>query len=196
MNTELIETLLQNYTALVERIDAHTNRIQDTYKDQMACRRGCDSCCRFLTLFPVEALALSRAFENLPGEDRARIETEIKRIASRETDRPCPLLIDHACMLYPARPLICRTHGYPLYMEKEGEPLVDFCPENFKEAASFSGDDLLSLEQLNTTLTAVNAHFLSLLEGDLPQRLPVDRALYLCRNLGLSPGTEPDPETE
>jgi Fe-S-cluster containining protein len=192
MPEDILDTLLQNYTALVERIDAHTARVSDAYKDQMVCRKGCDSCCRFLSLFPVEALSLAAAFERLAPEDQAIVEARIRELDAPENQDNCPLLIDRACMLYSARPVICRTHGFPIYIEKEEGSLVDFCPENFKAAASFPKEALLSLEQLNTMLAAVNTHFLSLLEGELPDRIPIDQALYLCRSLGLPPETDSD----
>ena len=185
MTDTILDALLENYTALLERIDSHTQRVADDFKGQLACRKGCDSCCRFLTLFPVEALALGRAFERLSPADRARIEENIGEQEQNDPaeERACPLLIDRACMLYGARPVICRTHGFPLYMEKDGEAMVDFCPKNFKETESLPKEALLSLEQLNTTLSAVNTHFISLLEGSLPERIPVSQAIYLCRDL-------------
>jgi len=181
------DDLLANHTALVDRIDAHTARVAALYKGSIACQKGCDACCRFLSLFPVEALALSKAFERLAPKDRERVEAEIGNPSS--PDEKCPLLISSICMLYPARPVICRTHGFPIYMEKDNEALVDFCPKNFTGQSSFPKQTLLSLDQLNATLTAVNAHFLSMLAPGtgLPDRIPVNRALTLCRDLGLDP---------
>ena len=186
-----VDDLLANYTALVDRIDTHTARVAAMFKEDMACRKGCDECCRFLSLFPVEALALGRAFEQLAPKNQEKIKRLINAPAPGEPDGKCPLLIDSICQLYPARPIICRTHGFPIYMEKDGEAWVDFCPKNFKDRSSFTKEALLSLDQLNATLTAVNAHFLSMLTDrelaqDLPDRIPVSLALTLCRDLGMA----------
>lgn len=175
MNTEEINRLLENYAALVRRVDDHIQKVESQYKDMIACRKGCDSCCRFLTLFPVEALAVSEAFRLLP----VNLQKKIADKASGHSDT-CPLLIENACAIYPSRPVICRTHGFPILIEKDGEQAVDFCPENFKGIRSFPGQMLLSVEQLNQMLFAVNRHFLESIENGktLPDRIPISEALF------------------
>ena len=142
------DRLFKNYTDLLARVDAHIERVNRTWGEHIACRKGCDSCCRPLSLFPVEAFALSRAFDRL--EDRIK---EQARKNSRDQDA-CPLLMDKTCLVYGARPVICRTHGFPIYMEKEGEAMVDFCPENFKGITELPREIMLNIDQLNTLLTA------------------------------------------
>ncbi len=182
---KILDHLLKNYTDLINRVDAHIKQVADSYADQIVCHKGCDSCCRFLTLFPVEAFALSRAFVALSNTDQAKIVEAIESMEeSGEGElEHCPLLIDKICLLYPARPVICRTHGFPLYMEKDGEGLVDFCPENFKEMTSLPKDALINLDQLNTLLTAVNKHFTASIDGEMPPRIPISQALFLCQDI-------------
>ncbi|MBU1341623.1 MAG: YkgJ family cysteine cluster protein [Proteobacteria bacterium] len=176
MDKNSIESVLENYTALVKRVDDHLLNIEKKYADKIVCKKGCDTCCRFLTLFPVEAVSISSAFGKLPEEIQTIIVNNLK---NRED--ACPLLINRACALYSHRPIICRTHGYPIYMEKDGEPLVDFCPKNFNGITSFPKDALLSIEQLNTTLTTINRYFLDSIETDppFPDRIPISGALFL-----------------
>lgn len=174
-----MKQLLENYRALVGRVDAHIRNVEGNYKDLIACRKGCDSCCRPLTLFPVEAMAVSLAFERLPEN--------IKNQVIRQADISkalCPLLIKNSCIIYDDRPVICRTHGFPILIEKDGSPAVDFCPKNFKGIASFPGEMLLSVEQLNQTFFAVNAHFLESIETDetLPDRIHISDALLWIRD--------------
>lgn len=173
MDQAIFDQLLKNYLDLRDRVDAHTGQALARIEDQMACKKGCDSCCRSISLFPVEAFALSRAFFDLAEETRDRISATIHPFAQEEA--PCPLLVDRACILYSDRPIICRTHGFPIYIEKDGEALVDFCPENFKTLTSFPNEALIRLEQLNTVLAAVNTHFLSQIEADLPDGFPCFR---------------------
>lgn len=174
MTPQDIDALLANYTALVQRVDQYIQHIETGYADQIACKKGCDACCRFLGLFPVEALALSTAFRALPPDRQA-----LGLAAVKKGEDACPLLIDHQCLIYDARPLICRTHGFPIYMEKDGKPFVDFCPKNFTGLTTLPKDAMLNLEQLNTTLAAVNRHFLECIETDtsLPDRIPMSDAL-------------------
>ena len=182
---EILDQLLKNYTDLIKRVDAHIKQVADAYPDEITCHKGCDSCCRFLTLFPVEAFALSRAFVALPNTDQEKIVESIESMEESGDNEPehCPLLIDKICLLYPARPVICRTHGFPLYLEKDGEGLVDFCPENFKGMTSLPKDALINLDQLNTLLTAVNKHFTTSIDGDIPDRIPISHALFLCQDI-------------
>ncbi len=73
--------------------------------------------------------------------------------------RQCPLLAGGECLLYGARPLICRTHGLPLLVDDGAGRRVDFCPENFRGLESLPGEAVLDLERLNAALAAVDAHF-------------------------------------
>lgn len=172
MAEHVLDSLLKNYTNLVARVDEHIQRLARVHKDHIACKKGCDACCRHLSLFPVEAFALSRAFSRLDAPCRERIFGQAK-----QTGPACPLLVDHVCMVYKARPVICRTHGYPLYMEKQGKAMVDFCPENFKGVKKLDRADMLDLDRMNTLLIAVNTHFTACFEDELPERIPVDQAL-------------------
>lgn len=175
MNPKSLKDRLKNYRALLGQVDAHIKRVETTYSDQIVCKKGCDSCCRFLTLFPVEAFALASAFLEMNKSDQ-----DIVRAALEKTTTGCPLLINHQCLLYTARPIICRTHGYPLYFKKKGETLVDFCPKNFKGVTSFPKESLLNLEQLNTLLVAINNQFLeSIKTKPFADRIPMSRALLL-----------------
>ncbi len=176
MDQDIYFEILANYRALAKKIDTHILHLEKRYPDDIACKKGCDDCCKNLTLFPVEAFYLSTAFVKIPKPSQGQVIQKIEH-----QDGTCPLLIGNVCMLYDARPIICRTHGYPITMEKENKIQIDFCPKNFKEIATFPKEALLSLEQLNATLNAINQHFLESIEADghLPDRIPMATALFL-----------------
>ena len=167
---------LNNYRALIERVDAMCRRIGERFPDRIACRKGCSDCCRHLSLFPVEGAALAEAVETLPAAEADRIRCRARESAP---DGPCPLLEDGACLLYGARPLICRTHGMPLIMMADGERRVDFCPQNFQGIPSLPGDAVIDLDRLNEILAAVNSLFLGLVadDGQAPRRITIANAL-------------------
>lgn len=178
MNPESLHDLLKNYQALLARVDAHVKQVTQDYSHKIACKKGCDSCCRFLTLFPVEAFAISAAFVKL---DPSRQEPAL----ANPGEKKCPLLVNRECLLYEVRPIICRTHGFPLYFIKNGSPRVDFCPKNFTDMAQFPQKALLDLDQMNTLLAAINTLFLENIESfpPFPDRIPMSQALVLILDM-------------
>lgn len=175
MDPKTLALLLKNYEDLLKRVDAHIKKVEKNYSDKIVCKKGCDSCCRFLNLFPVEAFALSAAFLGMNKSSQKIVMSGLEE----KTDN-CPLLINNQCVLYEARPIICRTHGYPLYFKKDGETMVDFCPKNFKGVTSFTKDALFDLDQLNRLLAAINKQFIESFETNpFADRIPMSRALSL-----------------
>jgi uncharacterized protein len=163
---------LENYRALLARVDEICHMTSERFGAEIVCRAGCDACCRHLSIFAVEAAALNRALHQAPGDLSARIR---QRAAAAAPEDPCPLLQDGLCLLYQARPIICRTHGLPLLLHRDGKSEIDFCPENFRGLESIPGSAVLDLERLNATLATINALFLRSCPG--PQRLTIAQAL-------------------
>lgn len=166
---------LGNYFDLIERVDELCAQITVKYEAHIACRKGCADCCRCFTLFPVEAEALSTALRELPRFRRDYIRQRVKSAPSGDA---CPLLEEGACLLYSARPIICRTHGMPILVVRDGRRRVDVCPLNFKNVESLPGSAMIELDRLNTTLAAINALFIA--RRDRPgaqERIDMARAL-------------------
>lgn len=163
-------SIFRNYLSLVNKVDAHVDRLVSEFPKEIVCAKGCDECCLAINLFPVEAFFLAQGYETLDQDTKTAVEKNI-----HSNTEKCPLLINCCCVLYDFRPVICRTHGYPVTMEKDGKIQIDFCPKNFKTVKQFKKEYLLSLEQLNTMLAAVNQHFLESIETDqlLPERISV-----------------------
>ena len=170
---------LNNYRSLLAKVDELAAVISSKYASHIACRAGCDGCCRHLTLSLVEGVALAVAFKELPP---AQVGYLRERAAKAADDSPCPLLMDGLCALYAARPLICRTHGLPILIAEGEARRVDFCPRNFQGIDSLPGSALIDLERLNTALAAVNALFTKTAGMAFPQmdgRIPIADALLL-----------------
>jgi Fe-S-cluster containining protein len=171
-----MENMLDNYYQMVARVDALCHGIHDALSGQIICSEGCSSCCTAITLFPVEAAVLKAALEALP---EARREAILEHVAAHAGDERCPLLEDHRCLLYAARPIICRTHGLPIIYSEGNERKSDCCPLNLTEGEQpVSGSAIIDLDRLNTLLVAVNALFLSHADvSGLPERLTIAEAL-------------------
>lgn len=165
---------LENYRALLARVDELCGATSAHFQTEIACRPGCDACCRHLTIFAVEAAALKAALQELPP---AEAELVRQKAAQTAPDSPCPLLHEGLCLIYQARPIICRTHGLPLLITRDGEKEVDFCPENFRGLTSIPGSAVLDLDRVNAALTAINALFLQSFPG--PERIAMAEALLV-----------------
>jgi Fe-S-cluster containining protein len=171
-----MENSLDNYYQMVSRVDALCREIQGVLARQITCREGCSSCCTSITLFPVEAAALHAGLEALPDAQQESIRRQVSTHAGEER---CPLLEDDRCLLYAARPIICRTHGLPIIYTEGNERKADCCPLNLGAAEQpVSGSAIIDLDRLNTLLVAVNALYLSQTDADgLPERLTIAEAL-------------------
>ena len=165
---------LENYRALLLRIDEMCSQTATRFAAQISCRPGCDACCRHLSIFAVEAAALQRALRHL-NEQQAEVIRQAAAASASSPDSPCPLLQGGLCLLYQARPIICRTHGLPLLIERDGAREIDFCPENFRDTASIPGSAVIDLDRLNATLAAINTLFVHSFPG--PERLTMAQAL-------------------
>ncbi len=89
----------------------------------IACEPGCDACCHNqIELTAPEALFLGSFLEaRFPPERRQalgqRAEQSLARragqsktqVAAQRRQHPCPLLHEHRCLAYEARPLVCRA---------------------------------------------------------------------------------------
>lgn len=167
--------ILANYKQLVARIDALCGAIQASLGDQITCSEGCSSCCTAITLFPVEAAALQAALDELPEEEAEEIR---RHVAQHTSGERCPLLSHHRCLLYRARPIICRTHGLPIIYTEDNQRKSDCCPLNLNDAESVSGSSVIDLDKLNPLLVAVNSLYLSQAEiSETSERMTILEAL-------------------
>ncbi|MGB9080053.1 MAG: YkgJ family cysteine cluster protein [Desulfuromonadaceae bacterium] len=150
--------VLENYRQLTARVDALCATIIAALGEQITCSAGCSSCCTSITIFPVEAASLREALQHLPDRQAEEI---IRHVSEHAEDERCPLLLHHRCLLYEARPIICRTHGLPIIYTTDGRPSSDCCPHNLTETESLSGTSVVDLDKLNTLLVAVNSIYLT-----------------------------------
>lgn len=152
---------IRNYRNLVAKVDEFSHRITAEYGHVIYCRKGCDNCCRHISIFPVEAFSLAMALRQTSSAE----SSHIRELAHSAPPDICPLLDNGACLLYQARPIICRTHGIPLLMADDREKTLDFCPKNFIGISSFPSTAILNLDLLNSTFSAINRIFLASCDG-------------------------------
>lgn len=91
-------------------------------RSRVACAKGCAMCCHLRVMAtPAEVLGLAAYIRGSLADDElvalaARISAAAAHIRALPRERvlatniPCPLLVDGACGMYPARPLNCRAY--------------------------------------------------------------------------------------
>ena len=165
-----LDILLSEYRALLVKVTDAIGPIFDRRKADVACAPGCSHCCvGHLTVLPVEAV---------------NIETYIDAhgFTKPPVQRPgaCSFLDkEGACTIYPARPLVCRTHGLAMRMPKVmasvtegadtarrlkvlredgtgGDDIVEVCQLNFTERAPDPADVIDATTQAMLLLTVNN----------------------------------------
>jgi hypothetical protein len=162
--------LLENYHRLLDKVDQLCKGISTLLGDALTCHAGCSSCCIAISVFPVEAAAMIEAAGQLPPDQYQQLKNQLSNPQVGET---CPLLIDDHCLLYQARPIICRTHGLPILITEEVGKRVDVCPFNCIGMERIPGEALIDLERLNSLLVSVNVLYLREFGIKLPERIPL-----------------------
>lgn len=144
------------YEALTVRIDEFHEAIRQRFPESLLCGPGCSQCCRAeLSVLLFEFRRVARAVLALPESDR---EALARRLARPPEDGHCVLLDQSGrCCVYPARPVICRSHGLPI---RVGDPpRRDVCPLNFVDPPRLEElplDALLDVNRINSILALID----------------------------------------
>ncbi len=177
-------TLPPEHAVLLTRVDTFSTRAEAAQRPWLACRMGCDGCCRTRrTAFAVEVEAIRQHLATRATAEvdsfRARRETPAVRHGER-----CVFLSESgACDVYAARPLLCRTHGPAIRTTPATGPGtgLSYCALNFvglspaEVEASVPPDAILNLELLNQMLVLINTRHLAMAPG--PARRALEEAL-------------------
>jgi len=118
---------------------------------------------------------LFNAIQELPEASGAKI----RQRAAAASFWDCPLLEDRACSMYTIRPIICRTHGFPLLTHYKARPAIGYCRYNFKDMSVIPDDAIIDLDSINRALRAINTSFVDDLARvpQLPERLSIAEAI-------------------
>jgi len=89
---------------------------------RVACTKGCSHCCaNFIAASIPEVLAVAAQVRAQSAGGHIALDERLSQAVSDGRDwagarratitMPCPLLVDHACSVYPGRPLACRGYA-------------------------------------------------------------------------------------
>ncbi len=154
------ETVIAEYRAFLIKVDVKFGDIQNRNQTQMQCGSGCHQCCLpQLTVFEIERENIRQHLEQNP-----ELVQKLRQLAKNNPHQGqrCQFLEANGnCAVYEVRPLVCRSHGAPLYF-KEGVPAkarLDVCELNFrglKSLGDLTNSDFINLDLINQVLALLN----------------------------------------
>jgi len=195
---------------LFARSEQWFHRAQASLLGALPCRRGCHHCCIGpFAITILDAAELQRGLPTLPDETRKGIESrarmqatafesayprlkttpfldtwpdsEIDRLASQFAELPCPALDrDGACLVYPFRPLTCRTMGIPVDRDgltegacdvQTATPLIRLTPSLREEEQRLAEQEAEDIAAFRETRPGAGEEIL-LAYGFLPDPVP------------------------
>jgi|GEM_PF-738471 len=180
-----VPKVFERYGEYVSRLDDFCRALRETYWEAIRCRPGCVACCsEELTVFPVEAAWIRRRIQAMPAARRGGVEKHLEAYRSSDRRQPCSFLARGRCLVYAARPLLCRTEGFALARraEAEGKWLVSACPRNFEGmdlADRMPQTDLINLDSLNQSLAVLNHAYVKVSGWKGEERVRLSRVLLL-----------------
>jgi len=133
------------YNSLIEKLNNYEIKLLQRYGGYISCKKGCSDCCVLESVFAIEAYMIRSS----------PIDTGV--ISKSNKKKSCVFLKDKSCAIYPVRPVICRTHGYPVLIDSK----IDMCPKNFKDIKSIDSESILDIENVNKAIASINIIFLS-----------------------------------
>jgi Fe-S-cluster containining protein len=123
------------YRSLVAKIDSFSKALYESQAEHLVCGAGCDACCQQLLSFaPVEVLHIADWLSSQADDLRTAIGAQVDAYKAAGATQPCPLLDNNGrCLIYPVRPIVCRTHGLILNLAEGGQAanLVRSCNLNY-----------------------------------------------------------------
>ena len=135
------------------KIDAFFTRVETRHGGDMQCGTGCSDCCHTrLTVTGVEAEAIRAHLVTWEAPRRAALSANV---TAGPVNRCSALDPAGRCLIYEARPVVCRSHGAPIRMRIDSLPVVQSCYRNFTQVTP-DADCVIDQETLSTLTLAVD----------------------------------------
>lgn len=147
--------IFKKYRKLVKEIEQQTELLGNMHNKHMKCKKGCDLCCIDFSIFPIEYHFMMNEIE------KQKAKPELDKNLKGAT---CAFLKNHTCTIYNHRPVMCRTHGFPLiYVNDNDEYELSACELNFTEFdyEDFTMENTLPQDKFNSKLFLLNREFIA-----------------------------------
>lgn len=167
-----VEHIFESYQELVDEIDSQMVQLsRERLQNVLKCKAGCDDCCMQFSVLPLEAAIIAQALQN----------SKLPVLNEHEPGK-CRLLFSGLCLVYGARPIICRTQGMPLGYVDEGAGSIEVsaCLLNFPNEYPLTQGELLMMDGFNQRLAQLNLEYCRASGIDPSQRIALDDLLLYC----------------
>ncbi len=117
-----LSTLLDAYEIIDKGVGVAIEDEKRRRKGRLACRKGCDNCCRTHKDIPVYPHEMVGIYWFVTEKTAGTVREIIKRQLSMCSERgACPFLADGSCSIHPLRPAACRQFNVFNVSCAEGE---------------------------------------------------------------------------
>lgn len=153
-----LDEILYKYRNLIFKVSSRCETLETLYREHLVCKPGCSQCCRVeRTVLSIEGYIIERYLQKFSPQRIKRL-----RRLYKDSDETCPMLLKDRCVIYPVRPIICRTHGLPILYEEAGRAFIDYCRLNFTRLPlhyEFAEQDVLDMNPFNLELIELDRYF-------------------------------------
>lgn len=145
------------YRELRDKVDLTCNDLWAIHKKNMYCKQFCSKCCQLFRILPIE-------FHFIQEGIRGKTIT----INQKSQKDECKFLVNNECTIYEYRPIICRTHGYPLarFNDEAGAYEISYCDLNFRtlKLDDFNSENVFYEDDTNKQFYELNKAFIKSLK--------------------------------
>ncbi len=154
----MLDDILFQYQNLLHKIGRICSRLEKLYAEHLVCKPGCSHCCQVeRSVLSIEAYIIEQKLKTFTLQRIRRL-----RRSHKKNDEHCPLLWKNRCVVFHERPIICRTHGLPIYYHEAEITFIDYCRLNFTELPpdnEFDEKHVLDMNKFNEDLTRIDILF-------------------------------------
>jgi len=168
--------MFDQYRQLILKVNDTVAKLEGLQRDHLQCLSGCSDCCgHSLTFFPIEIAHIADFIADSPADRQQAIFDHLSAYSQTDQTSPCPMLVNGRCLVYEARPLLCRTHGLMLLIQREDSTaaIERSCNLNFLDMDLGAVDASQAINQslLSTILFQVNGLFCQAVGINLDERM-------------------------